>query len=1037
MLASHRRLRGPAVSKTITHRTAALLTFCCRACLFLGFILQIHISHALDADRRISQYAHTAWRTQDGSFSGTPNTIMQASDGYIWIGTQAGLVRFDGVRFVSQTSQSGLPSSPVISLLADADGSLWIGTETGLIHWKNGAWITFPDVPGRVNSIVQDENRAIWVAQTRMPLGAKALCRVSDTKTQCYGKADGFSALDGQSLTIDQQGSLWIGSDTAILHWRPGSSSTYPVSGLKNGLGLDGVVALVAAHDGSLWVGTPVAGGAGLQKFKEGKWKPFVAPGLNGKTLGVEALYLDRQNNLWVGTIKHGLYRIHGEEVDHFASADGLSSDTVYNFYEDREGTLWVATSKGIDNFRDTRMVSFSAREGLSADEVNSVLATPDGAVWIGSIGGLDVLRSSSLSAVAAERAVPRGQVTTLLQDHLGRLWVGLLNSMLLLNDGRIREIRRPDGAPLGLAAGIAEDTENNIWVEVIGPPRTLFRIKDLKVQDQFPVPKLPAARKLAADPHGGIWLGLMSGDLAHYRNGVLEIIPYQHQPDARVEQVFISPDGSVLGATAFGLVGWKDGKKQILTVRNGLPCNGINAIIADRKNALWLYTQCGLIQISASELAKWWTQSDSTLQMRVFDTSDGVQPGFALFNVSARSTDGRLWFPNGVVLQMIDPDKSGPNPLPPPVHIEEVVADRKRYSVQPELRLPSLTRDLEISYTALSFVAPQKVRFRYRLDGYDRIWQEAGGRRQAYYNNLPPGNYRFTVIACNNDGVWNENGAALNFAITPAFYQTLGFKMLLAFSAIGLIWLLHNLRLKQATSQMQARLGERLEERGRIARELHDTLIQSVDGLMLRLQTALDEPDPKQSHHMIEKALDSADEVMSEGRQRVHALRAEAALVTELSEALGSYGRELAEDRPISFAVALVGSPRPMDAFVRDEAYRIGREALGNAFQHSGAKKIEAEFTYDRTLLHVRIRDDGVGIGEQVLNAGKPGHYGLLGMRERAQTIGGRLVIRSRPGAGTEVDLEIPAPVAYQNGFHAPGLSFIKRLLRTKRERP
>ena len=846
-------------------------------------------------------------------------------------------------------------------------------------------------------------------------------------------KADGFSAPDGESLTMDQQGSLWIGSDTAILRWRPGSSSTYPVSGLKNGLGFDGVAALVSAHDGSLWVGTPVAGGGGLQNFKEGKWKPFVTPGLNGKTLGVEALYVDRENNLWVGTIKQGLYRIHGAQVDHFGSADGLSGDNVYNFYEDHEGTLWVATSKGIDNFRDTRMVSFSTREGLSADEVNSVLATRDGSVWIGSIAGLDVLHENSLSAIAGKGAVPRGQVTALLQDHLGRMWVGLSNTMLVLNDGRIREIRRTDGGPLGLAAGIAEDTDNNVWVEVIGPPRTLFRIKDLKVQGEFPVPGLPAARKLAADPHGGIWLGLMSGDLAHYRNGVLQIAAYPHKTDARVEQVFISPDGSVLGATAFGLIGWKDGKKQILTVRNGLPRNGINAIITDRENALWLYTQCGLIQISASEFAKWWAHSDSTLQMKTFDTSDGVQVGFALFNASARSTDGRLWFPNGVVLQMIDPDKSGINTLAPPVHIEEVVADRKRYSEQRELRLPSLTRDLEINYTALSFVAPQKVRFRYRLEGYDRIWQEAEGRRQAYYNNLPPGNYRFTVIACNNDGVWNENGAVLDFAITPAFYQTLGFKMLLALFGIGLLWLLHNLRLKQATSQVQARLGERLEERGRIARELHDTLIQSVDGLMLRLQTALDEPDPKRSHHMIEKALDSADEVMSEGRQRVQALRAEAALVTELSEALGSYGRELAEDRPIAFSVALVGSPRPMDALVRDEAYRIGREALSNAFQHSGAKCIEAEFAYDRTLLHVRVRDDGRGIGELILSAGKPGHYGLLGMRERAQTIGGRLVIRTRPGAGTEVDLEIPAQRAYQNGFHPPGLSFMKRLLRNK----
>jgi signal transduction histidine kinase len=292
-------------------------------------------------------------------------------------------------------------------------------------------------------------------------------------------------------------------------------------------------------------------------------------------------------------------------------------------------------------------------------------------------------------------------------------------------------------------------------------------------------------------------------------------------------------------------------------------------------------------------------------------------------------------------------------------------------------------------------------------------------------------------VIACNNDGVWNEAGAVLNFAIRPAFYQTKWFRFLLALSGFGLIWLLHTLRLRQATAQTQARLGERLEERGRIARELHDTLIQSVDGLMLRLQTALDEPNPERSHQMIEKALDSADEVMYEGRQRVQALRTDATLFNELSVALASYGNELAQDRSIAFSVALVGSSRPVDAFVRDEAFRIGREALGNAFQHSDAKRVEAEITYDRAQLRMRVRDDGMGIDQTVLHGGKPGHYGLAGMRERAQTIGGQLAIWSRPGAGTEIDLAIPARVAYQNGFRSIGLSRIRKLIWRKSGRP
>lgn len=1024
------------MKKTIT-KTSTFVFFLRRVSLCLAIILQSRISSALDPGRLISQYAHTSWRTQDGFFSGSPNAVTQTTDGYIWIGTRTGLVRFDGLRFAAWASpnQSRSPSFSVVSLLADRDGSLWVGTDTGLARWKNDAWITYPGVHGQVNSIVQDRKGAIWTVQSRVLDGSKPFCQVTDNETRCYGEADQFSIPDGATIILDEQENFWIGN-IALLRWKPGSSSTYPLKNFREYQGLDGITALAPAPDGSLWVGIAMSGvGLGLQRFIHGRWKPFITPELDGNTLDVLALYLDRENDLWVGTAKQGLYRIRDSKVDHFGSADGLSGDAIYKFYEDREGNLWVATSRGLDIFRDTHVVSFSTHEGLSSDEVNSVLAARDGSVWIGSSEGLDVLHPGSLSAASAGRTVAGSQITSLLEDHAGRLWVGWQTGMLLYSEGRFREIRRPDGTSLGLVTGITEDLEDNIWIEVIGPPRTLIRIQNFKVQEMFPVPQMPPARKVTADPRGGIWLGLMSGDLARYRKGKLDIFTYEHKSDSKVDQVFISPDSAVLGATAFGLIAWRDGKKQILTIRNGIPCNGINAIMSDDQNALWLYTQCGLIQISAEELERWWTQADTKLQMRVFDTSDGVQPGGALFNTSAKSTDGRLWFANRVVLQMMNPAKLNVNSLAPPVHIEEIVADRQNYSAQQDLRLPPLTRNLEINYTALSFIAPQKVRFRYRLDGHDRNWQEAGTRRQAFYDSLPPGKYRFLVIACNNDGVWNEVGASLNFVIVPAFFQTAWFRVLLGLLVLGLIWLIHSLRLRQATEQMKARLGERLEERGRIARELHDTLIQSVDGLMLRVETALNEPDPRRSRQMIEKALDSADEVMSEGRQRVHALRAEAITVNELSEALASYGEELAEDREVIFSVAPAGSPKPLDPFVRDEAYCIVREALANAFQHSGATKIEAEITYDRALLRVSVRDNGGGIDATILNGGRPGHYGLLGMRERARVIGSQLVIRSRPGAGTEIDLGIPAEIAYQNGFHSSGLQWIKRLMGDRKE--
>ena len=336
---------------------------------------------------------------------------------------------------------------------------------------------------------------------------------------------------------------------------------------------------------------------------------------------------------------------------------------------------------------------------------------------------------------------------------------------MSILKNGRFSEVKKPDGQTLGLVVGIAEDTEDNVWAEVSANPRELIRIRDLQVMEVFRAPEMPAARKVAADPNGGIWLGLMSGDMARYRHGKLETFRFQHETESFVNEISVSPDGSVLGATKFGLIGWREGKQQILTVRNGLPCNGVNAHIWDDRGSLWLYTQCGLIQIDGSELQRWWGNAAAVLKMRVFDADDGFQAGLAPFQKAARSSDGKLWFVNQANLQMIDPVHLPVNAIPPPVHVEEVTANGETFSPTEGLRLAPLTRDVAIRYTALSFVAPQKVRFRYMLEGQDKTWQEAGTRREAFYTNLAPASYRFRVMACNNSGLWNEVGADMELS--------------------------------------------------------------------------------------------------------------------------------------------------------------------------------------------------------------------------------------------------------------------------------
>jgi ligand-binding sensor domain-containing protein len=601
----------------------------------------------------------------------------------------------------------------------------------GLSHWDKRDLTNYEIKPERINAIIEDRSGAVWLVRVLGDNADGGFCQVVGLGMRCYGNADGIPGTGASSLVEDALGNLWIGTDTAVVRWRPGSSSKYIPRGLIRGL--DGVNGLAANPDGSVWVGMDLAGpGLGLQQLSHGAWKPFAEPELDGSTLKVQALFLDRENALWTGTATRGIYRIHGITVDHIDTADGLSSDSVYWFYEDREGDLWVATSKGLDCFRDVRVASFSTREGLATPEVDAVLGAQDGTVWIGGDGALDAMRHDRVSSVQSGKGLPGNEVTALLQDHAGRMWVGIDNTVSIYKNGRFRRIDRPDGRPIGLVVGMTEDVDNNnIWMLTTGPPRTLIRIHDLKVQEEFP--QMPAATRVAADPEGGIWLGLRNGDLARYRHGKTEIFPFKRGADSRVLHLIVNSDGSVLGATPLGLVGWKGGKQQTLTVKNGLPCDTVNALIEDRNRALWLYTQCGLVEIAATEMQRWWGQPDITVQLKIFDAFDGVQPGYAPFGGAARTPDGRLWFANDVLVQMIDPDHVTWNALPPPVHVEEVIADRKNYSPRQDLTLPSLTRDLEIDYTALSFVIPQKVRFRYKLEGRDVAWQEPGTRRQAF----------------------------------------------------------------------------------------------------------------------------------------------------------------------------------------------------------------------------------------------------------------------------------------------------------------
>ena len=892
----------------------------------------------------------------------------------------------------------------------------------GLSHWANQDLINYSSYADVMGPTAEDENGTVWVIRAGVADGTGPLCQVNGMAVRCYGKADGIPEEPYSSLARDSAGNLWLGGSTSLTRWRPGSFQTYYLSGLKSNTGQPGVCAIAPKPDGSLWVGICNHGpGLGLQEFSQGMWKPFVAPGFDSSTLQVLTLFLDRQNALWVGTVGQGVYRIYGGEVDHFGRADGLSGDAIYAFFEDREGNLWVATDKGLDCFRDLQVTTFSTREGLTTPAVGSVQAMRDGAIWIGGENALDILGpglgQGRLGSVQTGKGLPGNQVTSLFEDHAGRHWVGIDNTLNIYENGRFTRITRRDGSPMGMILGITEDVENNLWVLSFGPPRKLIRIFDRKVQEELPTPQIPEVSSLVADPRGGIWLGLFSGDLARYQQGHTDIFRFEHPPNSRVNQVLLGSDGSVLGATTFGLIGWSNGKQKTLSARNGLPCDTVNGLVEDTSGDLWLYMQCGLAEITRSDLQKWWAQPNVNLQPKVFDVFDGFQSGNrAPFESQAvRTLDGRLWFANAAVAQMIDPSHLARNLIAPTVHVEQIIADRKGHSLRGEVRLPARTRDVEIDYTALSFAVPQKVRFRYRLEGRDTDWEEAGTRRQAFYTDLRPGTYRFHVIACNNDGVWNQQGASLDFNVMPAWYQTLWFKLLFAVIVLTTAWALYRLRVRQVAHALAVRFDERLAERTRIAREFHDTLIQTIQGSKLVADDALDQSaDPARMHHALRQLSEWLGRAIQEGRAALNSLRTSATETNDLAEGLRRATEECRMLSPMVASFSVNGDAREMHPVVRDEIYRIGYEAIRNACVHSKASRLQVGLKYGQDLA-ISVGDNGVGIPEAIINGSTDGHYGLQGMRERAARIGAKLRIVSSLDSGTEVSLVIPGRIAFR----------------------
>jgi signal transduction histidine kinase/ligand-binding sensor domain-containing protein len=997
---------------------------------------------ALNPALDVNQYTHTAWKIREGFTKGVIDVIAQTPDGYVWLGTEFGLLRFDGVRTVPwrPPPDQHLPPGRITGLLAAGDGTLWIGADKGFASLKDGKLTQYPELAGQhIYSLLEDWEGTVWAGVLGFPTGR--LCAIHNGSVHCYGE-DGSLGHGVFGLYEDRKANLWVGVLDGLWRWKPGPPKFYSLPGE-----LDGIRALAEDDDGALLVGWQ----GGIRRLVDGKTEAYPLPG-PVRQFQAKKLLRDRDGGLWIATSERGLVHVHQGRTDVFAQSDGLSGDHPLTLFEDREGNIWVTTYKGLDHFRDFAVATFTVNQGLSDDSVESVLAASDGSVWLSTSGGLDRWNHGQMTTLGK----PSGQnqrsaeaktggnkrnrkfngdaPNSLFQDGRGRIWVSTSREFGYLENERFTSVR---GIPGGLVHGIAEDTTGNLWIA--NQDAGLFKLFQGSEVQQIPWAKVghkDYAWSLAADPlQGGLWLGFYQGGMVHFRDGQVRTsyTPADGLGKGPVNRFRFDPEGTVWAATEGGLSRVRNGRIATLSSKNGLPCDAVHWVIQDNDHAFWLLMACGLVRIARSEVDAWTAAAEKdknttrTIQATVFDSSDGVRSrawaGGYVPRV-ARSSDGKLWFSSYAGVCVVDPRHLPFNKLPPPVHIEQITADRKTYDAAPaaggRLRLPPLLRDLEIDYTALSLVAPEKVLFRYKLEGRDRDWQDVGNRRQAFYSDLPPRNYRFRVIACNNSGVWNEAGTLLDFSVAPAYYQTTWFRLLCLAAFLALLWALYQLRVRQVTERVRVQMEGRVAERERIARDFHDTLLQSFQGVLLKF-SAISYRIPKhpEVQETLESVIEQARGAITEGRDAVQGLRTSTVISNNLAQAINTFAEGLAADptcrNSCDFRLHVEGASRDLAPLVRDEVHRIVGEVLRNAFRHSQAERIEVEIHYDRRQLRVRIKDNGKGIDPKVLaEGGRPGHHGLPGMQERAKLVGGKLSVWSELNAGTETELTIPASVAY-----------------------
>jgi signal transduction histidine kinase/ligand-binding sensor domain-containing protein len=970
---------------------------------------------ALEPSTPLASYGRQSWVMENGLPQNTVQALLQTRDGFVWLGTEVGLVRFDGNGFqvFDRNSTPALPGNDVRCLLETHDGALWIGTSDGLARWKDGratAYTTNEGLPGNnIERVLETGEGELW-ANTNQGLARFYGGRFVHGEGIPEGPASAIS-LDGGTLWVDLPHGMFIRSNGA---WIIPAVAGLPPVGPKFFLRL-GVGWAAASNSGVVIQGDGVP-----QELKAGK-------GLPGSK--VQALFADREGALWVG-MNGGLARWLNGKLERLPVTDPLASASVLSLMEDREGNIWAGTEAGgLHILRDQRFRTLGAREGLSSDATTTVVEDGAGTLWIGTAGGgLNAVKRGGAGTGNGSEQGPVRNLTVrngLLSDVIlslaaagnGELWVGTPDGLNRIRGSKIEAFTSADGLPDDFIRSLLVDADGTLW---IGTRRGLAHwayraggspAAHMQTYTQASGLGSDLVGAMARDAAGDLWVATFAG-LSRLRNGRIENYTTANGLSSNVVTALLPRAGGVLliGTQDHGWNLW-DGHRFSAVTHNG-PQNGfarttIHAILEDAGNHLWFATGNGIARCDCDMAGgcSRWMEFGASDGLRSRETATNSHPS------AWRSRDGHLWFatPKGVV--EVDPAHFPVNTTPPPVALERFAVDDVAQAFNAadlSVVIPAGHVHFQFDYAGLSFTAPQKVRYRYKLEGFDRDWTEAGARRTAYYTNIPPGRYTFRVQAANNDGVWNTEGAALAFVLKPHFYQTVWFYVLLVVVGIGLVALLLRRRLRVAEREFSAVLGER----SRIAREIHDTLAQGYVGISVQLEV-LSELLRLKKVEAAAKHLDTTRGYVREGladaRQSIWALRSQDSGETTLPvslrrivEAAGGHGMEA--------RFSIFGAYRPLPPGTEREILRVAQEAIHNVTRHAGAKVLTVQLEYGPGEIALEVRDDGRGFKAEEEALSPPGHYGLTGMRERAATIGGTLEVTSAPGAGTAVRLRAPA---------------------------